>query len=432
MFGDLLIIFALILINGIFAGAEIAVLSLRRTRITELVERGSTSARALQWLRDHPERFLATVQIGITVVGASAAAYGQGSLARQLADGLWRLGLGDASDEVAFGLVVAIVSFLSLVVGELVPKSLALRYSQGYSLVVGRPLLGLAGLMRPLVWLLTASSNLVLRLFGDRTTFSEARHSPEELQQLVEESAKAGALDPWVGDIASRAFDFSGLNVAEVMVPANEMVALRRHASADDVQRVLLEHGHARMPVYENTVDNIVGYVVAKDLLGMAWERQLIVLEDLMRPAYFVAESMRAIDVLKELQRRHTHMAVVVDESSGVVGLVTIEDLVEELVGEIFSEHEVRKEIAVREPGGTWLVQGSASIRDVNRVLDFDLPDGDGYSTIAGLCIHVARLIPKVGVRLAVGERTVLEVVDATPRRVRSVRVHRLPAPPDS
>jgi putative hemolysin len=414
--------------NGVFAGAEIAVLSVRRTRLRAKIDEGSVRAGALQRLRDNPENFLATVQIGITIVGATAAAYGGGTLARRLAAWLHALGIQTYHEELALATVVGIVSYLSLVLGELVPKSLALRYSEGYAFAIGRPLLGLSFAMRPLVWFLTASSNAVLRLFHDQTTFTETRHSSDELQQLVEESTKAGALDPRVGEIASRAFDFSELAVVQVMVPANRIVALRRHATPDEIQRVLLEQGHARMPVYEGSLDNIVGYIIAKDLLALAWERHLIVLEDLMRPVYFVPEAMRALDALKELQHRRTHLAIVVDENSGVSGLITIEDLVEELVGEIFSEHEQVIEILRREGPGTWLVQGTASIRDVNRELPFELPESPDYATVAGLCIHLAGAIPQAGKRLRLPGGAEIEVVDASVRRVRAVRIHAPPA----
>lgn len=417
------------LANGVFAGAELSLLTLRKTRLRELLDEGSGAARAIEALRENPERLLATVQIGITVVSASAAAFGGASLAQPLAGFLTQLGLGgETAQSLAFAMVVGFISYLSLVLGELVPKSLALRYSERYALFIGRPLLGLAWLVRPLVWFLTASSNLLLRFFGDKTNFAEARLSPEELQQLVEEAAKTGSLDPRAGEIASRAFDLTGLTLAAVMVPRNHIVALRRHATAEEIRQVLLEHGHSRMPVYEGTLDNIVGYVIAKDLLGVAWEGTLIVLEDVLRPPYFVFETMRAIDALKELQRRRMQLAIVVDERGGVLGLVTMEDLLEELVGDILHETETPEELIRSESPTTAVVQGTAGLREVNRALGLELEEGDGYSTVGGLCSARAGTIPEPGARLTLEDGTVLEVVEATPRRVRTVRIH-LPPP---
>jgi putative hemolysin len=421
----LVIVLLLVLANGVFAGAELALLTLRKTRLRELLDEGSGAAQAISALRANPERLLATVQVGITVVSATAAAFGGASLAQPLAVVLTGLGVGAAlAESLAFALVVGLISYLSLVLGELVPKSLALRYSEQYALLIGRPLHGVSWLVRPLVWLLTASSNLILRFFGDRTNFAEARLSPEELQQLVEEAAKTGSLDPRAGEIASRAFELTDLTLAAVMVPRDRMVALDRRAGPEEIRRVLLEHGHSRMPVYDGTLDNVVGYVIAKDLLGVAWEGTLIVLEDVLRPPYFVVGTMRAIDALKELQRRRMQLAVVVDEHGGVLGLVTMEDLVEELVGDILHETETPEEFIKREGPTAAVVQGTATLREVNRALGLELEEGPGYSTIGGLCSARTGTIPESGTRLTLDDGTVLEVLDATPRRVRTVRIH--------
>ncbi len=403
---------------------------MRRTRLRELTDEGNSSAKSVEKLRRDPERFLATVQIGITVIGATAAAFGGASMATRLGGVLADLGVpAQQAHSVALAVVVAFVSYLSLVLGELVPKSLALRAGERYALLIGRPLHGLSWLMRPVVWFLTASSNVVLRLFGDRTSFTEGRLSAEELQQLVEEATKQGTVDPRAGEIASRAFEMGDLTLGELMVPREHIIALRRHASAEEIRQVMLEHGHSRMPVYEGAVDNIVGYVIVKDLLGVAWEGNLIVLEDVMRPPFFLVESMRAMDALKELQKRRMQLAVVVDERGGVAGLVTVEDLLEELVGDILSESETPEELVTREGPTTALVQASAPLRDVNRELGLELDEDQDYSTVAGLCIALAGgAIPEPGTRLETEGGLILEVLESSPRRVRTVRFH-LPRP---
>jgi len=400
---------------------------MRRSRLEQLAELGG-AARAVVRLRAEPERFLATVQIGITVVSATAAAFGGATLADELAGPLARLpGLADYAPEVALGLVVAAVSALSIVAGELVPKSLALRHAERYALLAGRPLWALSVAARPVVWLLTRASNLVLRPFGDRTTFTESRVSAEELEALVDEASQAGALDAPTAEITSRALAFRDLTAADVMVPRPRIVALPRDASPERVKRVLLEEGRARMPVYRDTLDGVVGYVVAKDLAALAWEGRLLVLDDLVRPALFVPEGAPAVRVLREMQQRRTPLAMVVDEHGGVAGLVTLEDLVEELVGDISDEQEVPEVLVRREPDGAALVAGHAPLRDVNRALSLDLPEGEDYSTLAGLCIALAGAVPERGWRREVGGAT-LEVVEASPRQVALVRVRR-PAP---
>jgi putative hemolysin len=380
-------------------------------------------------LRHEPERFLATVQVGITVVGATAAAFGGATVAVRIEPWIARVpGVGHYAEGIALGLVVALVSFLSIVLGELVPKSLALRSAEPFALAVARPLQGLAWLARPVIWLLTRSSNLLLAPFGDRTTFTEARMSVDELTQLVESATRTGALHQDAAEIASRALEFGDLTAADVMVPRNRIHALPRNATEDELRRFLLEEGHARIPVYEGTLDNVVGYVVAKDLVGLLFERQLIVLDDLVRPAYFTPETARAVAVLREMQRRRVHLAIVVDEHGGVSGLVTLEDLVEELVGEIVGEAREEEALVRREPSGSALVRGDAPIREVNRELDLDLEEHETFSTVAGLAIHLAGGIPQKGARLTAQDGTLIEVVDANPRVVRSLRLTPRPA----
>ncbi|HVK88932.1 MAG TPA: hemolysin family protein [Kofleriaceae bacterium] len=418
---EILIVLAFLIGNGVFAGAEIAVLSVRATRLREFLRRRDKRALAIKTLRDNPERFLATVQIAITVLGTAASAYGGAYIEPLFAEQLQAFGLGHGA---ALILVIVLIVYIELVVGELVPKSLALRYSDRYSFFVARPLVVMSTIFRPIVWLLTACSNLVLRFFSDKTTFTETRLSKDELQQLVEEAAKTGSVDPRASEIAYRALGFGEVTVAEVMVPRTRVAALRRGAPPEEVQRAILEEGHSRMPVYEGSIDNIVGYIVARDVLALAWQQGLVVLEDILRPPHKVPESTRALDLLREMQRRRTQMAVVVDENGGLSGLVTTEDLIEELVGDIMSEDDVPEQFFTREPAGTILVQGWASVRKVNRDLHLDLPVGKDRTTIAGLCMSLAQAIPQAGERLTTDNGTVLEVIESSPRRVRRVRIH--------
>lgn len=420
---ELLVILALVLANGVFAGAEIAILSVRRTRLRELAGEGSRAARVLVRMRSRPEAFLATVQIGITVVGTTAAAIGGATLARWLGDLLARAGLGAYADDVALASVIGLVSFLSLVLGELVPKSLALRTAERYALLVAWPLHVLSWLARPLVWFLTASSNLVLRVFHDRTTFSESRFSKEEIQQLVDEVSTTGELDPRAGAIAYRALDFGDVRVGALMVPRSEMVTMPLDASLEDAKTLLAKSAHTRIPVHRETREDIVGYVTAWDLLAILFEqRDGRSVQDILRPAQFVLETRPACEVLELMQRTRDQLAIVVDEDGVVSGLVTIEDIVEELVGEIFAEHETPLERIRRERDGTVLVRGRVPVHELNRELGLDLPERLEFSTIGGLATWLAGSIPPKGTRLDV-DGTVLEIVDATDRRVLSVRL---------
>lgn len=422
---ELMIVLVLIVANGVLAGAEIAVVSVRKTRLQALLDGRSRGAAPLAALRANPERFLATVQIGITVVGTTAGAFGGASLAAHMEPLLrpipW---VGREAHDVALGIVVAFISYLSLVLGELVPKSLALRAAEPYALLMARALLVLSSLVRPLVWLLTATSNVVLKPFADRTTFTEARLSREEIQQIVEEAAKTGALDEQTTELTSRALSFQTLTGADIMVPRNTIVALPQDASRERIQRCLLEERRSRIPVYERTLDNIVGYVTAKDLLPLAWEGKLFVLADVLRPVKMFIETTPAAQLLRFMQEQRQRLAILLDEHGAVAGLVTFEDLVEELVGEFFSEHERQPDPIEQEANGTLLVRGDVALREIRRELGIDLDAPEGITTAAGLCTMLAGgVVPERGARLAARDGTVLEVLDASARSVKRIRV---------
>lgn len=427
---DALIVLVLMVFNGVFAAAEISVLSVRKSRLAELAESGSTRARAVQWLRGQPERFLATVQIGITVIGTTAAAFGGDLFADRVAAWLrahapW---LGDNGHHLALALVIALISFLGIVVGELVPKSLALRHAERLATTLGPPLRAMASLVRPAVWALTSASNLILRLSGNHTSFSEARLSPEELQELVEEAARVGSIDRNTGEIASRAIDFRTLTAADVMVPREGIVSVDRAAGADAVRAALRGAPFARLPVYEGTPENITGYVAVKDLLLPALDGE-VSLDARSRPVRFVPASEPATQLLREMQSERQPMVIVIDERGGLLGLVTVEDLLEELVGEILSEGGVEPPRFVRDPDGSVALPGSTPIRDLNRALDIGLPEPAQVSTVAGLCILAAKRLPRAGERFRLEDGHTLEVLDASTRRVRSVRLYP-PTPP--
>lgn len=420
--GELIFILGLILANGLLAGSEIAIVSLRKTRLRQLVDEGNRRASSVISLQEQPERFLATVQIGITMVSATASAFGGDRLKDRLAPVIEPLVGAVYAQEVALILIVVVMSFTSIVLGELVPKSLALRSAEAYAMLVAKPLLGLSYISRPFVWLLTSVSNLILRPFHDQTTFTETRHSAEELQALVEEAGEAGEVDKGAGEIASRALEFGDLTAADIMVPRNLIDAIPVTATPDDIRRIFLEEGHSRMPVYQGNLDNIVGYITSKDVLGVLWEEELIKLQDIIRPAFFVPETVSATQILQDFKRKRTRMAIVVDEHGVVAGLITLEDLVEELVGELFSEGDEAEELFQKE-GTAALVRGNAPIRDLNRALEVELPEGEAWTTIAGLVSTLAGRIPQPGTKLSLDDGTQLEVVEASPRQVRLVRL---------
>jgi putative hemolysin len=422
---ELCVIAFLILLNGVLAGAEIAVISAERTRLTQLVERGDSRARAVSELRRKPERFFAAVQIGITLIGATAAAFGGSRFSRHFEPALAEIAfLKPVASQLSFVIVVVVISFLSVVFGELVPKSIAVRHAHGYALATGRLILGLSWVTGPLVWLFSVVSNAVLRLFGMRTNVAENQMSAEDLQLLVSEASESGSLDPTAGEIAHRAIEFADLTAAEVMVPRSRMVGISECAGPGEIRRVVTEHAYSRFPIYGDGLDDIRGYVLVKDLLSMAFERELIIIQDFMRTPYFVAEGIKAPELLQEMRRRRTHLAFVVDEHGGTSGIVTMEDLLEELVGEMFSEIAQEPSSSIHElSDGSAVAHGDTPLRTLNRQLGIELPESDEWSTLGGLCLSLAGRIPKQGQRLASPDGTGLEIQSATERRVERVRL---------
>jgi putative hemolysin len=427
---DLAIVFALVFGHGLFAGAEIAVVSMRKTRLRQLVEAGSGLARAVESLRGSPERFFATVQIFITLIGTTLAWFGVKTfheIVEPVARGVPFLApyVETIADVVAIG----IISYLELVLAELVPKSIALRTAESYSLFVGRPLLLLAQLAKPVSLLLSMSSNAVLAIFGDKTTFMESRLSPEEIMQALEEAGKSGSMPAECSEVAVRAIEMSGLTSADVMVPRNRVMALDRASTADEVRKSFLEQARQRIPVFDGSLDNVVGYISATDVLALALEKQILSIDDLLRPATFYPEGMKATAVMRDMQKNHVNLAIVVDERGGMAGILTMEDLLEELVGEIFSEDDRGGPAPVRlRPDGSAWVLGTTPIREVNRALDIGLPEGELWATIAGYCIALAGHIPAAGERVVAEDGTILEILESTPRRIRTIRLVRPPA----
>jgi putative hemolysin len=425
MIADLLVLLALLVVHGFLAGSEIAVVSLRKTRLRQLVEAGKKAARAAEVLRKNPERFLATVQVFVTLLGTVIASRGAPTIERLVQPTLDGAGLpAGYAHGIAFAIAVAVISFGELVIGELVPKSMALRASEPYAMLVSRPLLGLSTVARPAVWLLEASSNFFLRMVGDKTSFLESRLSPDELTQLLEEAGRAGSLDAQCSDIAVRAIELETLTAADVMVPRNRVISVARDTPPNELVANVLRHGHQRLPVHEDDPDDIVGYLAAKDMLNTLAAGHPLSVDELIRPATFFPETMKITQLLREMQTARLQMSVIVDERGGMAGIVTMEDVLEELVGELWSEDDRGVPSPIRTTrDGSSVVVGTTPLREVNRKLDLALPEGDLWTTIAGYCIALAGRIPEPGERLVCEDGTMLEILESTPRRVRSIRV---------
>lgn len=424
---EIAFVLGLIVANGVFAGAEIAIISVRSSRMKELAGRGG-SGRALARLRADPERFLATVQIGITVVSATAAAVGGATLAERAVPPLTQLGLSpEMADRIAIAAVVMVVSYLSLVIGELVPKSLALKWPERYALAAARPLRALSRISAPVVWLLTASSNVVLRLFGDRTSFSESRISRDELLHMVDEAGEAGEVHPRASDMASRAIELGTLRVGAMMIPRPALRPIPVGATREQLTE-LLERSEEERFVVTREGEDVVGYVTAGDVARALARPELGGIAALVRAVAVVPETALALDVLGTLQSRRVPIAIVVDEAGSVDGIVDIDDLAEEVVGTLVAGSSEDAPPFVREEDDSVVLPGATRIHVANRWFHLELPTGARWSTIGGLVLAKLGAMPSPGASVPLDDGTVIEVVETTPRRIQRVRVRRPPS----
>ena len=420
------VIFLLILANGFFAAAEIAVIATRKTRIDQLLDRGARSAAALGRLKDEPDRFLATVQIGITFVGVLASAIGGAGAIEFLEPRLRSLPVPYAEAwgyYAAILMVVVPIAYLTLVLGELVPKSLALRFSERIAFLVALPIDAISRSTSFLVKLLTRSSNMVLRLFGGKEAGGAAFVSEEDVKSLIREGTAKGIFDETEKELIHSVFDFADTPVRAVMIPRTEIHAVHADTEADDLLRHFVESGFSRLPVYDNDMDQILGILYNKDILRAMQANEPIELRKLMHPAFFVPSSLPISQLLKDLQRRRMALAMVVNEYGEVEGLATLEDIIEEIVGEIRDEYDGEERGPVeRLPDGSLVVSGSALLKDLQS--DYGLPFEESldYHTLAGFVLAKLKRIPRGGEKIdSDGHR--LTIVDVEGRRIVKVRV---------
>jgi putative hemolysin len=425
---EILIIAVLILVNAVFVAAEIALVTVRRSRIRQLSEEGDERARRVGRMTERPGPLLATIQIGITFVGFLAAAFAGSSIAGSLAEALRSVTpLAGSANLVALLIVTLVVSLVTIVFGELVPKTLALAHAERYSLAVARPIELLGVLLGPIVWLLTTITHFVTRLLGVHSVPDEAITS-EELRILVERGGEQGTIEAEEEQMIGGVLELGERRVHEVMVARVDIVALPVDAALDAIVQTIVAEGHSRIPVYDTSIDNVVGILYAKDLLPfLVGIDRPPTIRALVRTPLFVPESMLVDDLLHSLQRRRVHMAIVLDEHGGTAGLVSIEDLIEEIVGEIQDEYDEEEPMIVPLGPDEARVDGRADVDDLLEHFEAQLEgdDQEEFDTVGGLVYHYVGGVPRVGDTVEVdGLRLTVEATDG--RRVRTVHVARV------
>jgi putative hemolysin len=420
--GELLIIVLLTLFEGFFVAGEIALVSIRRSRVEQLVDEGRPGARRVRRLLDEPGRFLAVSQLGLTVIGFFASAYAAVSLVESL-KGVIAPIAGNNAEGIALIIVTILLALFTIVFAELVPKTLALANAERVAIALSLPIEFLARALSPLIALLTGITSAIAKLFGASVT-TEAQITAEELRLIVERGGEQGVLEAEEEQMINAVIELGSRRVHEVMVPRIAMATIQATATFDEAIETIVEHGHSRIPVYDESVDEILGILYAKDLLPFLRESAgpRPELRTLLRTPVYIPESMTVDDLLHEFQRRKVHIAIVLDEYGGTAGLVTIEDLLEEIVGEIQDEYDVEEPMVVRLSEDEARLDGRASVDDLAELFDTNLglEDEDEYDTVGGLIYHRIGGIPTPGDRVEVDGLT-LTVESTDGRRVGKV-----------
>ncbi|MEG2353930.1 MAG: hemolysin family protein [Clostridium sp.] len=393
--GSFILIFALVLVNAFFASAEMAIISLNKTRINLLAQDGNKKALLLQRLIKDPANFLATIQVGITFAGFFASASAATSISGSFSVVLSRLNL-PYSNMVSLIAITVLISYITLVLGELLPKRIALQHAEDIAMFSVKPIIFISKLTKPFIWFLSSSTNILMRLLGMKTEGIEEKVSREEIKSLIEIGEAQGAINKTERSMIDGIIEFDDKLAKEVMTPRTETFLLEVNCSLKDNIHRILDESFSRIPVYEDDIDNVVGVLYIKDLFAsiVSLGVENIKISDIMRPPYFVPETKNIDDLFKELQLTQNYLAILIDEYGGFSGIVTIEDLIEEVMGEIPDEFDDEEPEIQKIDDKNYVVSGLLTIDDLNDNLDLNL-NSDSADTIGGLFIELLGTIPK-------------------------------------
>lgn len=424
---DLILIALCILINGFFAASEIAVVTIRRTRLKQLVEEGSATAQTLSRLREDPDRFLATIQIGVTFAGVLASVIGGAAAVHAIKPVFQAIpfeALAGSAEAVAIAVVAVTITYFSLVFGELIPKSVALANPETVGLLTAPFVNTFSKVAGLFVKILTGSTNLLLKPFG-RKAFTERGHiSEEEVKMLIEEGGEQGVFEPSEKELIHSVFEFTDTSVKEVMIPAPQMVTVRISMSVDEAKAIISEEKFSRYPVIGKDVNDVRGFLYAKDFFNILGRTGSVDIRKMIKPPLFIPETMKISILLREMQKKRVHMAVVIDEYGAVSGLVTLEDLLEEIVGEIRDEYDTESPV-INLGDGVMVIDASISVRDLKEDYEVEIPESPEYETLGGFIVTQLQRIPKTGDTVELEGRR-LRVLEMVGQRIAKVKLERV------
>lgn len=413
------LIFILLIINGLFSMSEIAVVSARKIRLEQKANDGNLGAKTALELAAQPDRFLSTVQIGITLVGILSGAFGGAAIAEKLTPFVAQIpALAAYSRGISFGFVVLIITYFSLVIGELVPKNLALAAPETIASVMSRPMKLVSKITAPFVWLLTASTNLILRIFRLGNS-DEAAVTQEEIKAMIAQGKSIGVVDETEQELMESVFLLDDQRITALMTTRRNIGWLNVEDSIDEIKQTIRENSYSRLLVCQGDLDNILGFVKAKDILNLLLENKPFDISPILKEPIFVPETKNALEALEVFQGSTSHLAVVIDEFGMTQGVVTTNDILEAIIGDL-SIGGVVQESAVQREDGSWLLDGRLAVGDFRQILGIkDLPAEEKglYETLAGFTIKRLEKLPSIGEKFDWGNYT-FEIVDMDDKRV--------------
>jgi putative hemolysin len=428
MWLEILLISIFILINGFFAASEIAVVTSRRSRIKQLMEEGSKNAIVLNKLKETPDRFLATIQIGVTLAGAIASAVG-GAAAVKVIKPLLKdvpIPIISASSEViSIGIVVVIIAYFSLIFGELIPKSFALSNPEKLGLITAPIIDKFSKIATVFVRILTMSTNIILKPFGKKAFTQREYISEEEVKLLLEEGREQGVFESEEKKLIHSVFEFTDTFVKEVMIPSPQMVTVGIHKSVDEVKSIISEEKFSRYPVIGKDINDIRGFLYAKDFFNILSSTGKVDIRKIIKPPIYTPETMKISILLREMQKKRVHMAIAIDEYGAVSGLVTLEDLIEEIVGEIRDEYDTESPV-IQLGDGSMIIDASISTRDLGEDYSIDIPESPEYETLGGFIVTFLQKIPQTGDTVEIEDKR-LKIIEMVGQRIAKVKLEQLP-----
>ncbi|MGV3764345.1 hemolysin family protein [Parapedobacter sp.] len=392
--------FFLVFANGFFVAAEFAIVKVRASQIEIKIKTGSQVALVAKHITSHLDGYLAATQLGITISSLALGWIGEAVMTDIVTSvfGLFNVELtGGVAKNLGHVLAFSIITVLHIVFGELAPKSIAIQRPVGTTMGIALPLRFFYLLFRPIIWVLNGFANMLLRLMGFQVNVGEAHHSSEELQYLLDQGRESGALDMVEHELIKNVFDFNERIVKNIMVPRTKISAIEMNCSGRDIIDRITNEGYSRIPIYDDNIDQIIGIVHTKDILPILANGKELVLRNIIRKPYFIPETKKINDLMAEFQQKRIQIAIVLDEFGGTAGMVTLEDIVEELVGEIQDEYDEETPIVEKISDTEYMVDASANVHDVNEFLPAELPESSDYDTISGLVSDLFDKIPDVG-----------------------------------